>query len=291
MAVLVTLPDGLRVHAVSEFEARLLHREIVAEATYSKHGITTPDGASIFDVGANIGMFAIHMARTIPHARIHCFEPLPATFALLRQNLAAHAPDAVAIQAGLAAQAGTATFEFDPNSSFSASMTPAVFAPSALPKATLGEWARAGVADLVKVDPRAPWRTLNAAFDRGWSRPFALGLVAAGAVALDVRKRLSVRSESCELRTLSGEIAASGIDAIDLVKIDVEGAEEEVLMGIADRDWARIRQLVIEVHDINGRRERLGALLRSRGYHVIFDREDWELHRLMGISTIYAMRR
>ena len=287
----ITLPDGLTIEAFSAFEASVLYREIVAEATYLKHGITLADGARVFDVGANIGLFAIHIARTVPGAQIRCFEPVSPTFALLRRNLADHAPHVVAVQAGISSSEGTATFEFDPNSSFSASMTPAVFAPAALPKAPFGDWARGGVADLVKIDPRPAFQMLHAAFDRAWSRPIALGFVAVAGAMLELRKRLSLRRESCVLRTISGEIAASGFDAIDLVKIDVEGAEEDVLTGIADRDWMRIRQFVIEVHDIDGRRDRLGALLRSRGYHVIFDREDWALHRLMAISTIYAVRR
>lgn len=33
---------------------------------------------------------------------------------------------------------------------------------------------------------------------------------------------------------------------LDLVKIDVEGAELDVLEGVDEADWARIRQFVIE---------------------------------------------
>ncbi len=42
----------------------------------------------ILDIGANIGAFALWAIGRWPGCRIHCYEPLPANFAMLRQNLA-----------------------------------------------------------------------------------------------------------------------------------------------------------------------------------------------------------
>ncbi|MFZ1885385.1 MAG: FkbM family methyltransferase [Rhodoplanes sp.] len=42
----------------------------------------------ILDIGANVGAFAIWASRRWPGSHIHCYEPLPENFALLRQNLA-----------------------------------------------------------------------------------------------------------------------------------------------------------------------------------------------------------
>ncbi len=44
----------------------------------------------IFDVGANAGREAERWHRAFPEARIHAFEPVPATFARLRARVAAH---------------------------------------------------------------------------------------------------------------------------------------------------------------------------------------------------------
>lgn len=41
----------------------------------------------IFDVGANDGESALSFLRTFPNARIHCFEPVRQTFAVLEQNV------------------------------------------------------------------------------------------------------------------------------------------------------------------------------------------------------------
>lgn len=47
--------------------------------------------------------------------------------------------------------------------------------------------------------------------------------------------------------TVSAEIAAHGIERLDMLKIDVEGFFLEVLGGIGAADWPRIANLVIEV--------------------------------------------
>ena len=52
---------------------------------------------------------------------------------------------------------------------------------------------------------------------------------------------------------------------VALLKVDVEGAELEVLRGLSRSDWRRVDRLVAEVHDCSGRREALDELLRDQG--------------------------
>ena len=53
---------------------------------------------------------------------------------------------------------------------------------------------------------------------------------------------------------------------IDLLKIDVEGDEIEVLNSIGEANWPLIRQIVVEVHDINERLATAVNLLTVHGY-------------------------
>src|SRR5258708_754561 len=122
----VTLPGHFEVWAPSQFEAIVLYREIVTERTYERHGILIREGEAIFDVGANIGLFALHMTRTVPGVRVHAFEPIPEIFEALRRNMAEHVPGALAHNLGLADKAGEATFEFDRFSTMAATMHPYV---------------------------------------------------------------------------------------------------------------------------------------------------------------------
>jgi len=72
----------------------------------------------------------------------------------------------------------------------------------------------------------------------------------------------------CDVATLSGFLAQQGIRRVGLLKVDVEGDEAEVLAGIADADWPRIDQVVVEVRDVDGRKAAIAALLRARGFTV-----------------------
>jgi hypothetical protein len=51
----------------------------------------------------------------------------------------------------------------------------------------------------------------------------------------------------CEVCTLSDLIRRQSLERIDLLKIDVEGAEMEALQWIEEQDWQKIQQLAIEV--------------------------------------------
>nr|MDT0665673.1 FkbM family methyltransferase [Micromonospora sp. DSM 115978] len=48
-----------------------------------------PVGGTVFDVGANAGVYSVHAARLVgPGGRVHAFEPVPATGDRLNQTLA-----------------------------------------------------------------------------------------------------------------------------------------------------------------------------------------------------------
>ena len=76
----------------------------------------------------------------------------------------------------------------------------------------------------------------------------------------------SSKQVTCQLRKLSDVIREQQIEAIDLLKVDTEGAEEDVLAGIEPEHWSRIRQAVVEVHHGKESLERMERLLRSYGF-------------------------
>ncbi len=64
-----------------------------------------------------------------------------------------------------------------------------------------------------------------------------------------------------------------GLERIDLLKIDVQRAEMDVLLGLDDAALAKVRQIVLEVHDKRdgataGRADALSDLLRRHGFEV-----------------------
>ncbi len=53
-------------------------------------------------------------------------------------------------------------------------------------------------------------------------------------------------------------------------QVDVEGDEEDVLVGMTQ--WEAVAQVVAEVHDVDGRAERMKELLESNGFLVVIGR-------------------
>jgi hypothetical protein len=101
-------------------------------------------------------------------------------------------------------------------------------------------------------------------------------------------QRLTSETWTCPLRTVSEIVAEHGVDRIDLLKVDVEKSEPEVLAGIAEGDWPKIRQAVVEVHDLGERLREMGELFRLRGFTVTVEQE--ELYRGSDRYNLYAVR-
>ncbi len=290
----VTLPNGLVVEAPNRGEATFLYEEIFGRGTYLRHGIDLADGATVLDVGANIGLFAVSLAQRHARLRLLLFEPVPSTFAMLQRNAARVLTDAdvTLCCAGMAAAPGRALLDVDPRWSLDAGLDNRELGRTARNRAGVEAWTHALVHDAEQSGRLSATRAagVRRALRNPVARPALLAIVAAAGRLRTAQRRRENRRVPCEMTTLSAALRDHEVDAVDLVKIDVEGGEWEVLRGIEDSDWSRVRQLVIEVHDIAGRLARMTDLLRSKGYVVTTEQDDWALLRLMGVSMLYARR-
>ncbi|HEX6342232.1 FkbM family methyltransferase [Umezawaea sp.] len=206
-------------------EAHYLYHEIFTHDDYLKDLPRLPPNAVVVDAGANIGLFALRIARECPEALVVAVEPVPPTCALLRLNLADVAVDEVRVlEVALGESSGrtvlTAYTHLSANS-------------TGRPQEKPASWVAAMRG--AQPDPAA-----------------ADEMLSTSSVEVDV-VRLS-------------QVLPRDRSRIDLVKVDVEGAELEVLRGIDDHDWPRIAAVVIEVHDVDGRLAEVERLLARRGF-------------------------
>jgi FkbM family methyltransferase len=289
----VDLPNGLTISALNKTEAGILYHEIFIQKSYLKYGIQVCDGDCIFDVGANIGMYTIFLGQLFSHLKIFAFEPIPDIFSALKDNASNYSQtsEIELFNLGLSEQNRVARFEFNPKLSLAASMYDRELAESVSQDATIDDWVKAIAVDLAKVALISP----------GLARFFLkiLSIPLLGSLCLTILNRLvlgkidkarSIQID-CQLKTVSEIIRENDIAAIDLMKIDTEGSELDVLMGIEAEDWKKIKQFVVEVHNIDDRLSKIVSLFESHRYSTIVDREDWEVHKLMNIFTIYAVAR
>ena len=52
-------------------------------------------------------------------------------------------------------------------------------------------------------------------------------------------------------------------------QVDVEGGELEVLRGASEKTLSKIRQIVLEVHDVDGRVTEVHQLLERKGFAIL----------------------
>ncbi len=252
------LPDGLEVRVGDRHEADLIHREIFEDRVYLRHGVRLAEDATVLDVGANIGLFTLFVADRVAGARVLAFEPVPAVHERLRANVERYRGsglEGVEIQqVALGRAAGEAELTHYPR------------------------WS--GMSGLY-ADPAEDERLTRAVLKNQSEALF-------GEADELLAGRFEGETVRCRVRTLSEVIVERGIERVDLLKVDVEKAELDVLEGIATEDWPRIAQVVAEVHDLDGRVERIRELLEGHGFTVTVDDEG--MLEDTGMTTLYATR-
>ncbi|GAB3451678.1 hypothetical protein GCM10027570_28930 [Streptomonospora sediminis] len=188
-----------------------------------------PEKPVVVDAGANVGLFSMYVKRLRPRARIIAFEPAPECLEALRRNVQLHGMTDVAVHP---CGLGSETRE--------ASFT---YYPHLPANSTFRPEGKGIVKDMVADQTGQEFAT-----------------------ALFTPTELVVRVER-----LSQILAAHhpDVDTIDLLKIDVEGTEAEVLRGIDDADWAKVRKMELEVQDTeHSPVADVEELLRDRGFRV-----------------------
>ena len=246
-----TLSNGLSVFFRSKVDVDILSRELLLDDNlYLRNGITIKDGDCVFDIGANIGFFLLFLNQTVSKGRVFCFEPIPDVFEVLKLNAERHSRlDLKLMNCGLSKNSGIATFTYFPRTSVISSMFPdesAEFRKNSR-QFVIEEIRRAHplLRYAVKITPNWFWFPLAELLRRFFH---------------------SSKKTSCQLRTLSEVIREQQIEVIDLLKVDTEGAEEDVLAGLEPGHWIRIRQVVVEVHHGMDSLARMEHLLQCQGF-------------------------
>ncbi|MFJ7328167.1 FkbM family methyltransferase [Streptomyces cyaneofuscatus] len=233
-ATLVRLPDGKEIACPNVEEALSLWHELEDGSPLTGLAREVAPGDTVVDVGAHIGLSSLRIADLMaPGARIIACEPAALPHACLHRNLHRHAPGALALGVGLGREPGTRSLHYHPfvssNSTFYA-------------------------------DDRDEEHNRRAYFQNS-------GADEASCAAISTLQQVR-RPVTVEVTTLTELARQHSIDRIGLLKIDVERAELDVLDGVAPALWPRVRRVVVDVHDIEGRASAVGARLKDLGFRV-----------------------
>jgi FkbM family methyltransferase len=211
------LRNGLVIYHDPSDAVESLFYEIVIRRCYTGENFYCPQPHhTVFDLGANIGIFALYLSKLAPGIQVHCFEPSMEARECLLQNVSANA------------LAGTVhVYPF------------AIFNES-------------GKKNLLK----AKYSPCNSFF----SSP---NIVA------------EQSSTMVSHISLAEALEYSPVESIDFLKMDVEGAEIEILESADSRVWNRILRMATEYHaDIRpGCLPRIDGLLKEHGFDTSVDNQ------------------
>jgi amino acid adenylation domain-containing protein/non-ribosomal peptide synthase protein (TIGR01720 family)/FkbM family methyltransferase len=255
------LPNNLAVVHLNKNETDYLYKEIFDLQAYTRHGITLKDGDCIFDVGANIGLFTLFINQICKPSRVYSFEPNPTIFNILKANTSLYGFNTHLSNYGLSDKVKTATFTFFHGFSMRSRFHTDAETEREVIKEYMRNQQSIGEADMTDLIEQAD-------------------------EILEGRPKME--TFSAQLKTLSNVIEEHNIEHIDLLKINVEKSELDVLSGIQEKDWCKIRQIVLEI-DPKENLDPITSLLEKHGYDFSVE-QDVRLTNTQ-LRYVYAIRR
>lgn len=252
-------PKGARLDVAK------VEREV---AEYFETGVELKKGQVVFDVGANVGLFALHAARhTDGDVSLYCFEPIPDIYGALSANFDRHP---------ILSRTRHRLFNCGLTSSDEQTAIQFYYFKNNPCDSTYDiEAKRRDFEDFFE-NFGTRWqdqiqRALPGSMGRWLGK--AAGVVVADLPKGPVGRYLSdkftgMEKVECSLSTLANIVEQEAVPTIDLLKIDVEGAELDVLLGMHEGGWSKIQQIVLEGHDKDGRLRELKELLEARGLTI-----------------------
>jgi amino acid adenylation domain-containing protein/FkbM family methyltransferase len=256
------LPNKMVIRHLNKAETDHFYKDIFEDNVYYKNGISIKSGDIVFDVGANIGLFALFIQEKFENVTVYSFEPAPPLFEILKANTSQYGEKCRLFNCGLSRKPGEAGFTFYPRtagmSSFYADKKEEMDVLTAIMK----NQQRQGMDGM----------------DRVLEHTEEL-----------LEERFRGKEFNCQLRRLSDIIEECKIDHISLLKIDVQKSELDVIEGVNGKDWNKISQVVIEAHDIDGRVDHIRSFLSNKGYTLKVEQDD--LYIGSNIYNIYGIRK
>jgi len=259
-----TLKDGTKIYCINSLEAQMLDMHV---SEYLKNDITINSQDTIVDIGANIGVFGHRILQKCT-PEILAFEPVDAIFEVLKRNADLSKNNKYkTFPYGISNKNEYIDFVYYPNCPALSTSSPEMWDDK--------QQLLLAIKGSIEFAPKEWW----------WTKFIPAQFYS----LISYWMRRNARHLKCELKTLSYVIANNSIDKIDLLKIDCEGNELKVLEGIDDIHWPLIKQVVLEIHNIDDRLNKTIKILKTHQFKLKIEKEP--SLKETDLFNIYAKRK
>jgi len=260
------LPNNMAVVQQNKYETDNMYKEIFEDQVYFKEQIVLEGGDCVFDIGANIGLFTLFVLQKCSDVMVYAFEPSPPVFELLRLNTQLYGGNVKLYNCGVSNERKEVPFTFYPRAS------------------TYSGYYTDHDRDAQNIKNLLLYR--NKQLTDNYQHAALLN----GQIDKLVEESMKKEVINSTLVPLSTIIEENSIERIDLLKIDAEKSELDILEGLRTEDWKKIRQIVMEVHDKEGKTlHKIMTILQDRDYRVVVDQQPER--KATGAYTIYALEK
>ena len=260
----IVLEDNTKLNCISRLEAQMLDIHI---AGYLNDSIKIQEGDTIIDIGANIGLLGHRLSQKYENIKIIALEPIPSIYNILQENIKlSNNKKYIALPYGISDKNESMEIVYFPNSTPMSTFNPDLWNDN---KQLL-----LAFTGTMKNAPKMWWW---AKFVPSIFYPIIVHWLKKGS-----------RNIKCKLKTLSTIIEENSLDKIDLLKIDCEGNELKVIDGIDSKHWGIIKQIVVEVHNVNNRYDYIAGILQKEGFKLTTLKE--ESLKETNLVNIYGSR-
>lgn len=275
-----SFPNGTQILYLPQFEEEWNMSAILSEyQEYFKNGINVKQGDTVFDIGANIGVFSLAVYdRCKGNIRIFLFEPIPEIYEKMKKNIEIYENGKMmAFPLGISNKSAIESFSYYPNAPCLSTYN--------------SEYIHSEMEQIIN-DIDNNKGVIPDIFSESWKEESEDNhRLKRMKVILGFRTLFKETIVECKVKTLSEVIKENDILQIDLLKVDVSGSELDVFLGIQNKeDWMKIKQIVVKLPKSGGNLKDLTDLLQEKGYIKLkIEQQDSNI-KAASFFWIYAKR-
>ena len=249
---------------------------------YFQHGIEVMEGDTVFDVGANVGIFSLMVYDMCKHnADIYAFEPVHATYCDLDKNFINMNNEQVlhAYPFGFSDKEKEIEITHYPNAPGLSTLYPD----------TMNVALKQMIENVDENIDSLPDFFVNkeeVQRDGNQSRFNKIRTI------WGLKSLFEESKITCKMKTLSSFLKEQKIKNIDLLKIDTNGSECDILSGLESSDLQNVRQVVIEIPLGEEHLKQVQQVLRENGFDdIAVDEQPPVVNKGLSYFILFAKRK